>query len=70
MGVNAAPPFANLIHRYYEILTPLPSGFGLMHDRLIRKPKPVCCSVHVVCGPFHACLEFCLSIYFMGCNVS
>ena len=47
MGANAAPPFVNLIHRYYEILTPLPSGFGLMHDRLIKKPKPACRSVHI-----------------------
>ena len=51
MGSNAAPPFANLIDRYYEILCPLPGVRGFMHNRFIDDLfllHPVASAPHVV----------------------
>ena len=51
MGTNAAPPFANLIDRYYEILCPLPGVRGFMHNRFIDDLfllHPVAWAPHVV----------------------
>ena len=57
MGTNAAPPFANLIDRYYELLCPLPSLPGFMHGRFIDD----LCLIHPrswaprVCEHFRRC---------------
>ena len=51
MGTNAAPPFANLMDRYYEILCPLPGVRGFMHNRFIDDLfllHPVAWAPHVV----------------------
>ena len=57
MGTNAAPPFANLIDRYYELLCPLPSLPGFLHGRFVDD----LCLIHPrswaprVCEHFRRC---------------